>query len=47
MKSKKIKKGHFEEALFLTTSHVEVWVIDNLFYDPPFVNPGSTTDNVM
>ena len=30
MKSKKKKKkGHFGEALFLTTSHFEVLVIDN------------------
>ena len=42
------KKGLFGEALFLTTSHFEVLVIDNnpLFYAPPFVNPGSTTDTV-
>ena len=45
MKSKK-KKSLFGEALFLTTSHFEVLVIDNksiILCPPPFVNPGSTT----
>ena len=47
-KNVKKKKGLFGEALFLTTSHFEVLVIDNksIIYDPPpppFVNPGSTT----
>ena len=38
MAKKKKKKGVFGEALFLTTSHSEVLVIDNksLFYAPPF-----------
>ena len=46
MKSQKKKEGLFGEALFLTTSHFEVLVIDNksiILCSPPFVNPGSTS----
>ena len=44
------KKGLFGEALFLTTSHFEVMVIDNksiILCPPPFVNPGSTTESLL
>ena len=48
------RNGLIGEALFLTTSHLVVLVIykcgrkenkHSLFYAPPFVNPGSTTDH--
>ena len=50
------KKVLFQEALFLTTSHILVLVIKkcvfvkttsiHYFMPPPFENPGSTIDNL-